>query len=116
MTTIVCVPMNTDGTVTPRLGQAPSVAICRVGGGQVEAWTEHPVAWDTTYGVDVLGVHHPRVIRFLREHKVDAVVADQVCESMQSVLDSLDIRLYPGLTGDAHAAVASVLEPIGSAS
>ena len=115
MSTIVCVPMNPDATVTPRLGQAPRVAVCRIDAGQVESWAEHPVEWDTTYGVDVLGVHHPRVIRFLRDNDVEVVVADQVCDSMQSVLDSLDIRLYTGLTGDAHAAVASVVEPLDPA-
>jgi predicted Fe-Mo cluster-binding NifX family protein len=108
MSTIVCVPMNTDGTVTHRLGQAPLVAVCRIDDGHIEDWSEHAVEWDTTYGVDVLGVHHPRVIRFLRDNEVEAVVADQVCDSMQSVLDSLVIRLYPGLTGDARAAVVSV--------
>jgi predicted Fe-Mo cluster-binding NifX family protein len=107
MTATVCVPLNPDGTLTPRLGQAPKVAICRVDQGTISDWTEFPVEWDTTYGVDVLGVHHPRVVRFMRDHQVDTVVAASVCESMQQVLSSIDVTVRTGFDGDARAAVGS---------
>jgi predicted Fe-Mo cluster-binding NifX family protein len=110
MTATVCVPLNTDGTLTPRLGQAPRVAVCRVDAGAVSDWTEHAVAWDTTYGVDVLGVHHPRVVRFLRDQQVDTVVAADVCESMQQVLGSIGVTVRTGYAGDARTAVQAAME------
>jgi len=103
----VCVPLNADGTIHDRLGKARVVATCRVQGAKVSDWVEHTVRWDTTYGVDVLGVHHPRVIRFLKEHKVDVVVANNVCDIMKSTLPTLGIAVHSGHTGDARSAVVA---------
>jgi len=105
----VCVPLNPDGTIHDRLGHANAVALCTVVDGEVTDWTVHVVDWDTTYGVDVMGVHHPRVIRFLQDNDVDTVVADNVCDIMQSTLPTLGITVYSGVTGDARDAVASAV-------
>ncbi|MBK9739836.1 MAG: hypothetical protein IPO93_10035 [Actinobacteria bacterium] len=105
----VCVPLNSDGTIHNRLGQANVVAICHVHDGQVTDWDEHVVEWDTTYGVDVLGVHHPRVIRFLQDQHVTAVVADNVCDIMQSTLPTLGITVSTGHSGDARSAVEAAV-------
>jgi predicted Fe-Mo cluster-binding NifX family protein len=104
----VCIPLNADGTIHDRLGQAHTVALCHVVDGQVTDWTEHVVDWDTTYGVDVLGVHHPRVIRFLQGNSVNAVVADNVCDIMKSTLPTLGITVRSGVTGDAREALTAV--------
>lgn len=106
----VCIPLNPDGTIHDRLGQANSVAICHVDGNSVTEWRQIVVDWDTTYGVDVLGVHHPRVIRFLQEHQVTAVVADNVCDIMKSTLPTLGITVHAGVTGDAREVVAGALQ------
>jgi predicted Fe-Mo cluster-binding NifX family protein len=106
--TTVCIPLNADGTIHERLGQANTVAICRVCDGQITDWTEHVVAWDTTYGVDVLGVHHPRVIRFLQGNNVTAVVADNVCDVIQTTLPVLGIQVHDHITGDARTAAAGI--------
>lgn len=106
-TQTVCIPLNADGTIHDRLGQANSVALCHVDGDTVTDWKEVVVEWDTTYGVDVLGVHHPRVIRFLQENKVDTVVADNVCDIMRTTLPTLGIAVHAGVTGDARTVVAS---------
>jgi len=103
----VCVPVNTDGTIHNRLGQAPIVATCHIHDGEVTDWTEHAVGWDQTYGVDVLGVHHPAVIRFMQDQHVNTVVADNVCDSMQTVLTKLGLTLQTGITGDARSAVGA---------
>jgi predicted Fe-Mo cluster-binding NifX family protein len=105
----VCIPLNADGTIHDRLGQANSVAICKVDGDSVSDWTEIVVDWDTTYGVDVLGVHHPRVIRFLQEHQVNAVVADNVCDIMKSTLPTLGVTVHAGVKGNARSAVAEAI-------
>jgi predicted Fe-Mo cluster-binding NifX family protein len=104
-TMTICVPLNPDGTVHDRLGQANTVAICQVSNGVVTDWTEHVVGWDATYGIETLGVHHPRVIRFLQQQHVDAVVADHLCDVMQTTLPKLGIAVHLGVTGDARGAV-----------
>ena len=110
-TQTVCIPLNADGTIHDRLGQANKVAICRVDGAAVSDWTEIIVAWDTTYGVDVLGVHHPRVIRFLQENRVDTIVADNVCDIMKSTLPALGITVHAGVTGDARIGIIGAMQP-----
>lgn len=107
MSTTVCVPVSADGSITHRLGQAPAVAICRVHEGAVTDWTMHAVEWDTTYGVDVLGVHHPRVVRFMRDHEVDTIVADDVCDAVQRALSTLGMSVRTGNRGDARSVVAA---------
>lgn len=104
-TATICIPLNATGGVAPVLGQAPAVVVCRVDDGAVTAWTEHPVRWDTTYGVDVPGVHHPRVVRFMLEHEVSDVVVDTVCDSVQRALDSKGVRVHTSHLGDARRAV-----------
>ena len=106
--TTVCVPVNPDGTIHQLLGQAHTVATCRIHDGVVTDWAEHVVDWDTTYGVDVLGVHHPGIIRFVQQHQVTAVVANDVCESMQGVLRSMGLDVLVGNTGNARSAVTAV--------
>ncbi len=44
----VCIPLNSDGTIHDRLGQARVVAICQVDGDDMSDWVEHTVEWDTT--------------------------------------------------------------------
>ncbi len=105
----VCIPLNADGTIHHRLGQANAVAICQVDGDEVTDWTEIVVDWDTTYGVDVLGVHHPRVIRFLQGHHVNAVVADNVCDIMKSTLPTLGVTVHAGVKGNAREVVAAAM-------
>ncbi len=106
---IICIPLNADGTIHDRLGKANTVAICKLEDGQVSDWTEHVVEWDTTYGVDVMGVHHPRIMRFMQDQKVDAVVADNVCDVIQRSLPNVGVTVHPGFTGDARSVVASAM-------
>lgn len=104
-TTRICIPLDGHGGVAPRLGQAPIVAVCRVDDGVITSWVEHPVRWDTTYGVDVPGVHHPRVVRFMLEHEVNDVVANAVCDSVQRALDTNGVNVHVSQHVDARRAV-----------
>lgn len=104
----LCIPMNLDGTIHDRLGSAPVVATCGIRDGQIVDWTEHPVEWDRTYGVDVPGVHHPRLIRFMRDQGVTDVVADDVCESVQRVMATMGIAAHLHVTGDARTAAGTL--------
>jgi predicted Fe-Mo cluster-binding NifX family protein len=105
-----CVPLNPDGTVHDRLGRANTVAVCVVHDGEVTDWTEHEVGWDTTYGIDTLGVHHPRVIRFLQANGVESVVTDHMCDIMQTTLPVIGIAVHLGATGDARSAVIAMAQ------
>ncbi|MEZ5118136.1 MAG: hypothetical protein R2737_17900 [Candidatus Nanopelagicales bacterium] len=103
-----CVPVNPDGTIHERLGQAHTVATCRLHDGQLTDWSEHVVNWDYAYGVDGYGVHHPRVIRFMKDHEVDVVVAHDVCDTVADSLRTIGMRVVDDASGDARAAVAAL--------
>lgn len=103
--TTICIPLNADGTIHHRLGQTHLVATCQVRDDVVSEWNEHVVDWDQTYGVDVLGVHHPRVLRFMQANGVTTVIANDVCASMQRVLTKIGVDVHTQMTGDARAAV-----------
>mgnify|MGYP006277404633 FL=1 len=98
----ICIPVNADGTIQGRLGQAHAVATCTVDDSGVRDWVEHTVNWDWTYGVDVPGVNHPRVIRFLQAHQVDVVVADEICPGVERTLGVLGIDVRAHRTGMAR--------------
>ena len=105
----VAVPVTLEGAVFDRLGKAPVFATCSLRDGEITDWVAHPVGWDQTYGVDVLGAHHARVMRFVQDHAVTAVVADDVCDSMRRSLESQGVAVYDHRSGDARTAVESLL-------
>lgn len=101
-----CVPITDEGAVDDLpLGRTHAVATCRVVDGQVVDWAEHIVDWDTSYGVDVAGPHHTRVVRFMRDHAVDAVIAGQVCDSVTKVLTHMGVDVRTEIAGDARTAI-----------
>jgi len=101
----VCLPLDTEGNIRGRLGQARTVVTCHLTDEGVAEWTEHSVDWDNDYGVTVHGVHHPRVVKFLRRNEIDLVMADEVCDSIKNTLAVLGIVLREKVTGDPRAAV-----------
>lgn len=107
----IAIPITVDGAVFERLAKAPLVATCVLRDGEVVDWTEHAVGWDQTYGVDVMGNHHARVMRFMQEHNVTDVVAADVCDNMRRSLEAKDVTLHADFAGDARAAVRSALQP-----
>lgn len=107
-TTTYCVPVSSDGTVDDLpLGRTHTVATCQVSDGEVVDWVEHVVDWDTSYGVDVPGPHHTRVVRFMRDHEVGTVVAGDVCDSVTKVLTHMGVEVRTRVTGDARVAVVA---------
>ena len=109
-TTTYCVPVSADGMVEDLpLGRVHTVATCAVVDGEVVDWAEHVVDWDTSYGVDVAGPHHTRVVRFMRDHGVGTVVAGDVCDSVTKVLTHMGVDVRTHITGDARSAVAAAV-------
>lgn len=104
---MVCVPVTPDGQVDPRWGRAASVAVVRLDGGRIVAWSEHHVAWDELHDVASEGGHHARVARFLEAHGVRTVVANHMGPPMVTMLGRMGIEVRLGAGGDARAAVVA---------
>lgn len=102
---IVCVPVHTDGTVDPRWGRADRVAIADVEAGRITDWHEFEVLWGQLHDDGPEGAHHARIVRFLREHEVEAVVASHMGPPMAHTLGKMGLQLHLGATGNARQTV-----------
>lgn len=110
---IVCVPVTKDGLVDPRWGRADRVAVAEVDDGEIATWLEVEVWWSRVHDEGTPGSHHARVVTFLREHKVEAVVANHIGAGMVRTLDTMGLPVHLGATGDARAAVRAVSASAG---
>ncbi|MDR1513382.1 MAG: dinitrogenase iron-molybdenum cofactor [Propionibacteriaceae bacterium] len=89
-------------------GRAHTVAIAQTEAGQITSWTEHEVCWDVLHGEGSHGAHHARVVRFLRENRVDVVISGHMGAPMERTLRGLGIASVTGAEGSARAIVASL--------
>ncbi len=108
---IVCIAVTTEGFVDPRWGRAERVAVARVGGNAIDSWYEFDVGWASLHDSGTEGGHHARIARFLREHQVDAVVANHMGPDMEHMLGKMGIEVRLGAAGRAREAVLG--EPSG---
>lgn len=108
---IVCVPVTDDGMIDPRWGRAARVAIADVRAGAFASWREFAVRWDDLHDVGTEGGHHARVAGFLREHRVEVVVAHHMGPPMQHMLGQMDIGVRLEASGDARRAVLAMTAP-----
>lgn len=106
---IVCIPVTLDGNIDPRWGRADWVAIADVQGGKIQKWLEVEVSWSRLHDEGTEGSHHARVVKFLREHGVEAVVVNHMGEGMTRMLKTMEIPVYLGASGDARAAVQEMV-------
>ena len=102
---ILAVPVEPDGRVGHTWGKAAAVAVATVADGTITDWQVHQVGWDLVHEEGPHGTHHARVVRFLREHGVEAVLVDHVGDGMRRMLTTMGIALHEGTHGDARAAV-----------
>jgi len=101
---VVCVPVTMEGMIDPRWGRADRVAIAEVTDDGIAAWHEVDVGWSTLHDAGAEGSHHARVVRFLREHNVEAVVANHMGEPMVHTLERMGLKVWLGAIGDAREA------------
>lgn len=101
----LCTTLAADGAVGGGLGRARRVAVATVADGRLTSWEEHEVGWDTLHDQGAEGAHHARIVRFLREHHVEVVVASHIGPGMQRTLHSMGVRMALGAQGDARQAV-----------
>lgn len=109
---IVMTPVTQEGRSEGRFGRAHWVAVATVDNGEITEWQVHEVAWDILHDEGGHGSHHARVIRFLKEQNVDAVVAAEMGPGMVRMLSSAKLPVLPASPGDAKASVlAAVADP-----
>lgn len=104
----VCVTLGPDGSVGGGLGRAARVALAAVEDGSISSWEEIDVGWDELHDSEPEGAHHARLVRFLRERDVAAVVARGMGEGMRRVLANMGIRLVLA-DGEARDAVLAAV-------
>lgn len=102
----IAIPVTADGHVEPRWGRAPMVAVAtREDDQRISDWVVHQVGWDVAHDEGTEGSHHARIVRFLRENEVDAVVVDHMGAGMQHTLGKMGIPILPALSDDSRRAV-----------
>lgn len=113
---IVMTPVTPEGDSDPRFGRAPRVAVAEVVDGAVVSWAEHQVDWDVLHDEGTHGAHHARVMSFLKENGVEAVVSAEMGPGMARMLDTAKIPVLLASPGDAKASVlAAIADPDGTA-
>lgn len=109
---ILLATIGPGGEVGGGLGRASRVAVASVTEGSIASWEEVEVGWDRLHGEGTEGAHHARIVRFLRDHDVQLVLASHIGPGMQRTLSSMGVGIAVGAHGDARRAV---LDAAGSA-
>lgn len=108
---IVAAPVTPDEQVDPRWGKASRVVIARIEAGEILGWEVHQTDWDRLHDEGTHGSHHARIVGFLRDHKVEAVVLNHAGPPMMNTMS----RMGLAITTDAHGpAREAVLRATGS--
>ena len=111
------IAVNVSGAaVGGGLGRAATMAVAIVDDGQVTSWQQFDVGWDVAHDqMDATGSghggHHATIVKFMREHQIEAVVAGHVGPPMVHTLGLMGIKVVTA-DGDAkQAAIAAVSAP-----
>ena len=102
---IICAPVTEDGNIDPRWGRADWIAIADVVDGEILNWREIEVSWSTLHDEGTDGSHHARVVRFLKDQKIESIVANHMGDGMTRMLETMGIPVHLGASGDARAAI-----------
>jgi predicted Fe-Mo cluster-binding NifX family protein len=105
---IVCVPLTSQGWIDPRWGRADRVAVAKLHADEFESWQEFDVGWGHIHDSGSESAHHARIARFLREQRVQVVVADHMGPPMQDMLRKMGIEVYLDASGSARQAALEV--------
>lgn len=102
---IVCAPVTREGMIAPGWGRADWVAVADVADGEIITWQEIEVSWNRLHDEGTSGSHHARVVSFLRDQQVEAVVVNHMGDGMVRMLDTMSLPVHQGASGDARTAV-----------
>jgi len=97
--------------IDPRWGRADRVSVAEVVNDKIVSWQEVEVSWSRLHDQGTPGTHHARVVTFLREHQIEAVVANHMGDGMVRTLDTMGLPVHIGAAGDARAAVLDAVRP-----
>jgi len=89
------------------------MVVARVEEGQITSWQSYDVRWDQSHGnfsAAGHGVHHARIVGFMKEHEVDIVVTGHAGPPMAQTLGQMDILMFQGATGDAREAALEAVK------
>ncbi len=105
----VATPVDADGQSAHSWGRAHWIAVAEVTDGAIASWQVHEVAWDELHDSGTSGSHHARVVSFLKDQGVQAIVVDHVGEGMRRMLETMGIPMLPTSPGDAQASVLAAV-------
>lgn len=109
---IVAVPVTPEGQLDRRWGKADQVAVANVVDGAIESWEIHDTNWHRLHDTSHHGAHHARVVRFLRDNNVEAVVIDHAGAPMLNTMQKMGIKIVLDASGPAReAALLAVTKP-----
>jgi predicted Fe-Mo cluster-binding NifX family protein len=108
----VATPVDADGQSAHAWGRAHWIAVAEVSDSGITGWEVHEVAWDDLHDSSTPGSHHARVVTFLKDHSIQAIVVDHVGEGMQRMLSTMGIPMLPASPGDARASVLAAVRGI----
>ena len=112
----IAIPVDDQGRTGHAWGRAHWIGLASVSGPdadgawQIDDWRVDEVGWDVLHDTGTEGGHHARVVRFLRDNQVGAIVVDHVGEGMRRMLASMSIPILPMVPGDARDAVVAAAE------
>ena len=96
--------------IDPSWGRANWVALADFTNGEILSWREIEVSWDRLHDEGTHGSHHARIVKFLKENLVEAIVADHMGDGMVRMLETMNIPVFYGAAGDARAAIVSAFK------
>lgn len=105
----IATPVTDTGQSAAAWGKAHWIGVATVEDGAVSAWQVHEVAWDVSHDEGTHGSHHARIVRFLKEHGIQAVVVDHMGPGMVQVMQTMQIPVLPASPGDAQASILAAL-------
>lgn len=106
---MIATPVDAQGQSAHAWGRAHWIAVADVADGKIVDWQVHEVSWDELHDSSSHGSHHARVVTFLKENGIQAIVVDHVGEGMQRMLATMGIPLLPASAGDAKQSVLAAV-------
>ena len=110
---IVATPVTESGQSAAAWGKAHWIGVASLQDGAVTTWQVHEVGWDVSHDEGTHGSHHARIVRFLKEQDIGAVVVDHMGPGMVQVMQTMRIPVLPASPGDAQASVVAAVAAAG---
>ena len=110
---IVATPVTESGQSAAAWGKAHWIGVASLQDGAVTTWQVHEVGWDVSHDEGTHGSHHARIVRFLKEQDIGAVVVDHMGPGMVQVMQTMRIPVLPASPGDAQASEVAAVAAAG---